>query len=398
MKFNDNFLLLKDNYLFTDIIHKTEAYQTAHPEQRLIKLGVGDVTLPLPRVVVDAMHYAVEELAHQDTFHGYGLENGYEFLRRAIVECDYSPHGVELDIDEVFISDGAGSDLGNTSELFSKDNKVAVLDPVYPAYVDTNVMAGRAGVFSEGRWSNIVYLPCTAQNHFVPELPHEKVDIIYLCFPNNPTGTTLTRSQLQLWVDYALENKSVIIFDSAYEAFIEDDDVPHSIYELKGAKQVAIEIRSYSKTAGFTGVRCGYTVVPKQTGLQKMWYRRQCTKFNGASYISQRGAEAIYSPEGKAAIMQNIAYYKHNAKIILDGLSNLGFEAYGGKNGSYIWLKTPDGIDSWTFFDKMLTECQVVCTPGVGFGSAGEGYVRFSSFGKCEDTVEAMQRLKNLKL
>ena len=398
MKINDNFLKLRDNYLFVDVMNKGNAYQASHPEQRVLKLGVGDVTRSLPEAVTEAMHKAVTDLSHEESFRGYGLEQGYDFLRHAVVENDYKPLGVDLDIDEVFISDGAGSDIGNTSELFSTDNKVAVLDPVYPAYVDTNVIAGRAGEYTEQGWGNIVYLPCTAENGFVPELPQEHVDIIYLCFPNNPTGTALTRRQLQKWVDYALENNSIIIFDSAYEIFIEDPDVPHSIYELKGAKQVAIEIRSYSKTAGFTGVRCGYTVVPKQTGLQQMWYRRQCTKFNGASYISQRGAEAIYTKDGRAGIMSNIAYYKQNAAIIRQGLIDMGIETYGGINAPYIWLRTPHNMDSWAFFDKMLQECQVLCTPGVGFGKSGQGYVRLSSFGNHEDTAEAIERMKKLKL
>ena len=398
MNINNNFLHFRDNYLFTEVLNRVKTYQALHPDQSVIKLGIGDVTRPLPSVVIAAMHKAVEDLAHEESFRGYGLENGYEFLRRKVIEQDYLPLGIELEIDEVFISDGAGSDLGNTSELFSSNNRVAVLDPVYPAYVDTNVMAGRAGEFVNGCWNNIVYLPCSAENGFVPELPNERVDIIYLCFPNNPTGTTLTRNQLQKWVDYALENESIIIFDSAYEIFIEDQDVPHSIYELKGAKQVAIEIRSYSKTAGFTGVRCGYTIVPKQTGLHKMWYRRQCTKFNGASYISQRGAEAIYTEEGRKEILKNIAYYKQNANIIREGLANMGFDIYGGKNAPYLWLRTPSDMDSWEFFDKLLQECQVSCTPGVGFGKSGQGYVRFSSFGRHEDTIEAIQRLKKLKL
>ena len=393
MKINGHFSQLRNNYMFVDVMNRGKAYQALHPDKHLIKLGIGDVTRPLPAAVIEAMHNAVSELSQEKTFRGYGLEQGYEFLRRAIVENDYRPLGVDLDIDEVFISDGAGSDLGNLSELFDCDNRVAVLDPVYPAYVDTNVMAGRAGEFIDGSWSRIVYLPCTAENGFVPGLPREKVDIIYLCFPNNPTGTTLTRSQLQPWVDYAIDNHSIIIFDSAYEIFIEDSDVPHSIYELPGAKQVAVEVRSYSKTAGFTGVRCGYTVVPKQTGLQQMWYRRQCTKFNGASYISQRGAEAIYTPEGRAGIMENIAYYKRNAALIRQSLTDSGFEVYGGRNAPYIWLRTPCETDSWAFFDTMLNEYQVLCTPGVGFGSAGQGYVRLSSFGKYEDVVEAMGRL-----
>ncbi|MBR1809945.1 MAG: LL-diaminopimelate aminotransferase [Paludibacteraceae bacterium] len=396
MNINQNFNKLQSNYLFTEIVNRGKAYQQAHPDTKLLKLGVGDVTLPLPAPIINAMHNAVEDLAHVETFHGYGLEEGNLFLRTAIIQNDYKPLGIQIDTDEVFISDGAGSDLGNTSELFDVNNHVAVLDPVYPAYVDTNVMAGRSGIWSNGRWSDIEYLPCTAENAFVPELPKTQADIIYLCFPNNPTGTTLTRQQLQLWVDYAIEHKSIIIFDSAYEIFIEEDDVPHSIYELPGAKQCAIEIRSYSKTAGFTSVRCGYTVVPKATGLNGMWYRRQCTKFNGASYISQRGAEATYSDVGRAGIMKNICYYKQNAELIRTGLQSIGYQVYGGVNAPYIWMKVPNDTDSWTFFDLLLDRCQVLCTPGVGFGMSGQGYVRFSAFGSRSDTQEAIQRIRRL--
>ncbi len=382
--FNTNFQQLKNNYLFTEIVNRGNAYQQAHPNAQLIKLGVGDVTLPLPQVVVDAMHNAVEELAHKETFRGYGLEEGSTFLRKAVIENDYKPLGIDLDMEEVFISDGAGSDLGNTSELFEKQNVVGVLDPVYPAYVDTNIMAGR----------QIVMLPCTLQNNFVPQLPKQRVDIIYLCYPNNPTGTALTHSQLKTWVDYAIENKSIIIFDSAYEAFIREQDVPHSIYEIDGAKQVAIEIRSYSKTAGFTAVRCGYTIVPKQTGLQRMWYRRQCTKYNGTSYISQRGAQATYTPQGKKQIKENIDYYLLNATNIRQSLKSMGYEVFGGVNSPYIWMRTPDNMPSWDFFDIVLNRCQVLCTPGVGFGNCGQGYVRFSAFGSHEQTQEALQRIK----
>lgn len=386
MNINTHFRELRNNYFFVDVLNKSHAYARLHPDARILHLGIGDVTLPLPDASIRAMQKAVDELAHKETFHGYGLEQGSDFLRQAILDNDYTPLGVDLSIEEVFISDGAGSDIGNTSDLFAANNRVAVLDPVYPAYVDTNVMAGR----------EITYMPCQAENGFVPEPPKEHVDILYLCFPNNPTGTTLTRDQLQRFVDYALAHKSIIIYDSAYEIFIEDPDVPHSIYELEGAKKVAIEIRSYSKTAGFTGVRCGYTIVPKETGLQQMWYRRQCTKYNGTSYISQRGAEAIYSPEGKAQVMDNIRHYKQTAQLIAEGLHSLGYEVWGGKNAPYIWCRTPHQMDSWAFFDMLLEQCQVVCTPGVGFGELGQGYVRFSAFSDRKDVEEALKRMKNL--
>lgn len=387
MKPNTFFHNLPDNYLFTDIIHRTNAYKQTHPEARLLRLGVGDVTRPLPQPIVKAMHQAVEELAHADTFRGYCLEEGYEWLRQTIIEHDYRPRGIDLQPDEVFISDGAGSDLGNLSELFDRTNRVAIMDPSYPAYVDSSLMAGR----------EILFLPSHAENRFVPELPTMQADIIYLCFPNNPTGAVLTHEQLRQWVDYAKAHQSIIIFDSAYEAFVEDADVPHSIYEIDGAKEVAIEVRSYSKTAGFTGVRCGYTVVPEQTGLRAMWLRRQCTKYNGTSYVSQRAAQAVYTPEGQEGIQANLNQYKQTARILLNGLRDLGYEVYGGTNAPYIWCRVPQGYSSWSFFDYLLDTCQVVCTPGAGFGPCGEGYVRFSAFSKREDCEEALKRLRILQ-
>lgn len=375
---------LQGNYLFTEIVNRTQAYQAQHADAKILRLGVGDVTRPLPKPVIDAMHSAVDDLAHAETFKGYGPEVGYSWLRQEIIRHDYAERGIELTEDEVFISDGAGSDLGNLSELFDGTNRVAVTEPAYPAYLDTSRMAGR----------EVELVPCVVENDFVPQLPKKRADIIYLCYPNNPTGSTLTFEQLKRWVDYARREKSLIIFDAAYEAFIEEEDVPHSIYEIEGAKEVAIEVRSYSKTAGFTAVRCGWTVVPMATGLNKMWNRRQCTKFNGASYISQRGAMAAYTPEGKAAIQENLQYYKQTAKLLYDGLREMGYAVYGGKNAPYIWCKTPNGLSSWEFFDLLLERCQVVCTPGVGFGNSGEGYVRFSAFSKREDCLEALQRMK----
>lgn len=386
MQINTNLQQMKDGYLFTEIVNRTKAYQTEHPEAAILRLGVGDITRPLPAPIVEAMHRAVEEMGEADTFRGYGLENGYAWLRQAILDNEYTPRGIDLTIDEVFISDGAGSDLGNLSELFDARNTVAVLDPSYPAYEDTTLMAGRP----------IVYLSCTAANDFVPELPSTCVDIIYLCYPNNPLGTVLTREQMTQWVQYARANKSIIIFDAAYETFIQSSEIPHSIYEIPGAKEVAIEVCSYSKSAGFTGVRCGYTIVPKATGLQAMWLRRQCTKYNGTSYISQRGAMAAYTPEGKAAIRANIAYYQQTAQLLLNGLRQLGYEVYGGVHAPYIWCRVPQGYTSRTFFDLLLNRCQVVCTPGVGFGPSGEGYVRFSAFSKREDCIKALQRMKQL--
>lgn len=386
MFINTHLQQLRGHYLFTEIANRTKAYQQTHPEAHVLRLGIGDVTLPLPSVIIEAMHRAVDELASAATFRGYGPEEGYLWLRQAIVYNDYTPRGIHVSPEEVFISDGAGSDLGNLSELFDASNSVAILEPSYPAYVDTSRMAGR----------EIIWLPCMAQNNFYPALPKQKADIIYLCFPNNPTGTVLTRDELSRWVEYARTNHSIILFDAAYEAFIEDPDVPHSIYEIEGAQEVAIEIRSFSKTAGFTAVRCGYTVVPKATGLQTMWLRRQCTKFNGASYISQRAAEATYTPEGKAAIQANLSYYKQTAQIFLEGLRTLGYEVFGGKNAPYIWCRVPHGYTSWSFFDHLLHTSQIVCTPGAGFGPTGEGFVRFSAFSNRKDVEEALKRMKKL--
>lgn len=386
MFINTHLQQLRGHYLFTEIANRTKAYQQTHPEAHVLRLGIGDVTLPLPSVIIEAMHRAVDELASAATFRGYGPEEGYLWLRQAIVDNDYTPRGIHVSPEEVFISDGAGSDLGNLSELFDASNSVAILEPSYPAYVDTSRMAGR----------EIIWLPCLAQNNFYPALPKQKADIIYLCFPNNPTGTVLTRDELSRWVEYARANHSIILFDAAYEAFIEDPDVPHSIYEIEGAQEVAIEIRSFSKTAGFTAVRCGYTVVPKETGLQTMWLRRQCTKFNGASYISQRAAEATYTPEGKAAIQANLSYYKQTAQIFLEGLRTLGYEVFGGKNAPYIWCRVQHGYTSWSFFDHLLHTSQIVCTPGAGFGPTGEGFVRFSAFSNRKDVEEALKRMKKL--
>lgn len=386
MKINTNYRNLANNYLFKEITNRVEAYQANHPGQTFLRMGVGDVTLPLPSVICEAMHRAVDELAHADTFRGYGPEEGYEWLRQTIIDHEYRPRGIELSVDEVFISEGAGSDLGNLSELFDSANRVAIMEPTYPAYLDASVMAGR----------EVIFMPCRSQNGFAPELPKQQADIIYLCFPNNPTGITLTRSQLQLWVDYAREHHSIIIFDAAYESFIEEPDVPHSIFELDGAKEVAIEVRSFSKTAGFTSVRCGYTVVPEQTGLRAMWLRRQCTKYNGTSYISQRAAMATLTPEGQAGIQANIQYYKQTAHLIFDGLRQMGYEVFGGKNAPYIWCRVPHGYTSWSFFDFLLDTCQIVCTPGVGFGPSGEGYVRFSAFSRRKDCEQALKRLSTV--
>ena len=396
---NENYLKLPGSYLFSDIAKKVAAYQAEHPEKEVIKMGIGDVTRPLVPAVIEAMHKAVDEMGTAEGFRGYGPEQGYDFLREKIVENDYAGLGIEPD--EIFVSDGAKSDCGNIGDIFGPENKVAVCDPVYPVYVDTNAMAGRAGDFAGDKWSNLYYMPCTAENGFMPELPKEKVDMIYLCFPNNPTGETLTKEQLKSWVDYARENGSVILFDSAYEAFITEADVPHSIYEVEGAKEVAIEFRSFSKTAGFTGTRCAYTVVPKAlkvngTELNALWNRRQCTKFNGVPYVIQRAAEAVYTEEGRAQIRENIDYYLGNARIIRDALEKAGLEVYGGVNSPYVWAKTPDGMKSWDFFDKLLTEAGVVTTPGSGFGPSGEGYIRFTAFSTKESTEKAMDRMTNI--
>lgn len=386
MRSNLFFQQLQNNYLFSEVNHRIETYQIMHPQAHILRLGVGDVTLPLPAPIIDAMHKAVEELGHAESFRGYSQEEGYIWLRQAIIDNDYRTRGIQLDLDEVFVSDGAGSDLGNLSELFDQHNRVAIPDPSYPAYVDASLMAGR----------DITFLPCSSDNAFVPDLPAKQADIIYLCYPNNPTGTVLTREQLQRWVDYARQNHSIIIYDGAYEAYIEEDDIPHSIYEIDGAKEVAIEVRSYSKTAGFTSVRCGYTIVPKQTGLQTMWLRRQCTKYNGTSYIAQRAAEATYTPQGKKATQANVHYYKQTAKLLRNGLQVLGYQVYGGINAPYIWCNIPQNMSSWEFFDYLLNQCQVACTPGAGFGQSGEGFIRFSAFSNRKDCEEAIKRIKKL--
>lgn len=401
---NDNFQKLPGSYLFSEIAKRVALYKESNPSAKIIRMGIGDVTLPLCDAVIKAMHKAVDEMADPSTFHGYGPEQGYKFLIDTIIKNDFEPRGVSLDSDEIFISDGAKSDTGNIGDILGLGNVVAVTDPVYPVYVDTNVMAGRAGdLLADGRWCRIVYLPCTAENGFVPELPKQKVDVIYLCFPNNPTGTTLTKTQLTEWVKYALANDALILFDAAYEAFIQEDDVPHSIYEIDGAKRCAIEFRSFSKTAGFTGTRCGFTVIPKdvtavgmngeKVQLNRLWNRRQCTKFNGTAYVIQRAAEAVYSEEGKIQVKDTIDYYMTNAKIIRNGLEAAGYTVFGGKNSPYVWAKTPDGMDSWAFFDYLLKEKNIVATPGVGFGLSGEGYIRFSALGDKDATIEAMKRL-----
>ncbi len=406
---NENFLNLQDSYLFSTIAKKVAEFSKVNPDKKIIKLGIGDVTRPIVPAVIEAMHKAVDEMAEQNSFKGYGPEQGYEFLREKISENDYKKRGIDIAIDEIFVSDGAKCDCGNIVDIFGIDNKIAITDPVYPVYLDTNVMSGRSGKYDEktGKYENIVYMPATAENNFVPELPKEKVDIIYLCFPNNPTGTTLPKEELKKWVEYAKENSAIILYDSAYEAFISDENVPHSIYEIEGAKDVAIEFRSFSKTAGFTGVRCAYAVVPKnlygftkdgeKVSINKLWNRRQCTKFNGVSYVVQKGAEAVYSKEGQEQIKENISYYMENARIIREGLEKAGFTVFGGKNAPYIWLKVPEGLSSWEFFDKLLTEANVVGTPGVGFGPSGEGYFRLTAFGTKENTIEAMDRIKNMK-
>lgn len=395
---NENFLELQDSYLFSTIAKKVAKYTKENPDKKIIKLGIGDVTKPIVPACINAMHKAVDEIGTQEGFKGYGPEQGYEFLRKAIVENDYKPRNIQISEDEVFVSDGAKCDCGNIVDIFAKENVVAITDPVYPVYLDTNIMSGR----------KIVYLPVKEENGFKPELPKEKVDMIYLCFPNNPTGTILEKEELKKWIDYAKENKSIIIYDAAYEAFISEDNIPHSIYEIEGAKDVAIEFKSYSKTAGFTGVRCAYVVIPKsvkgytkegnQIELNKLWNRRTCTKFNGVSYIVQRAAEATYSEQGKKEIEQNINYYLENAKIIKQGLESAGFTCYGGINSPYIWLKVPKNMTSWEFFDKLLEEVNVVGTPGSGFGTNGEGYFRLTAFGTKENTLEAIERIKNWKL
>ena len=398
---NENYQKLPGSYLFSEIARRVAAYSEANPAKRLIRLGIGDVTRPLVPAVTQAMHQAVDEMATVTGFHGYGPEQGYAFLREAIAKEDYQARGADIAPDEIFVSDGAKSDCGNIGDIFGVDNVVAVCDPVYPVYVDTNAMAGRAGHYDgdKGRWDRLVYMPCVAENGFSPDIPSQPVDLIYLCFPNNPTGAVATRAQLQAWVDHANATGAVILFDSAYEAFITDPAIPHSIFEIPGAKTCAIEFRSFSKTAGFTGTRCAYTVIPKDlvrggVALNGMWNRRQCTKFNGAPYVVQRGAAAVYTPEGRAQVRETIGYYLNNARVIREGLAGAGLTVCGGENSPYVWARTPDGLSSWAFFDRLLQQANVVTTHGAGFGPSGEGYIRLTAFGGAEDTVEAVERIK----
>lgn len=403
MNVNENYLKLPGSYLFSTIAKKVAEYTAANPDKDVIKLGIGDVTQPICPAVIKALHKAMDEMGTPEGFHGYAPDLGYSFLREKMSECDYKARGCNIEPDEVFISDGAKSDSGNIQELFSEDAVIAVTDPVYPVYVDSNVMGGRTGVYDEktGVWSNVVYMPCTAENNFIPSFPDKVPDVIYLCLPNNPTGTTLKKDELQKWVDYANEHDSVIIFDSAYEAYISEDDVPHTIYECEGARTCAIEIRSFSKNAGFTGLRLGATIVPKDlkrngASLHDMWARRHGTKFNGAPYIVQRAGEAVYSKEGQKETKAQVAYYMKNASYILNGLKDAGYEVYGGINAPYIWLKTKDNMTSWEFFDYLLTTANVVGTPGSGFGPSGEHYFRLTAFGTYENTVRAIDRIKKL--
>ncbi|MDR0995132.1 MAG: LL-diaminopimelate aminotransferase [Tannerella sp.] len=391
---NENFLKLEESYLFAEIARRVETFRASHPKEKLIRLGIGDVTEPLPQAVIQAMHKAVDEMGRRESFHGYAPDQGYDFLRETIVKNDYETRGIHVDMDEIFVSDGAKCDTGNIGDILAQGNRVALTDPVYPVYVDTNRMAGRS----------IAYLPSTAENGFRPPLPDEPADVIYLCYPNNPTGTTLPREELKRWVDYALENRSLILYDAAYEAYIRQADVPHSIYEIEGARRVAIEFRSFSKTAGFTGQRCAFTVVPhelegytaagKQIALHGLWSRRTSTKFNGVSYVTQRGAQAVYSPEGQAQVKATVDYYMENARILREGLQACGWEVYGGTDAPYIWLRTPRGVSSWEFFGQLLSKLHIVGTPGVGFGPSGEGYLRLTAFGRREDTLEATERLR----
>ena len=400
---NKNYLKLPGSYLFSNIAKKVAAYQEAHPQDQIVRLGIGDVTQPLAPAVIDALHKAVDEMAHGETFHGYAPDLGYEFLRTAIAKNDYADRGCSISADEIFVSDGAKSDSGNIQEIFGVDNKVAVCDPVYPVYVDTNVMAGRTGEYNRDRenFDGVIYMPCLEENGFLPELPKETPDLIYLCFPNNPSGAAITKDRLQEWVDYANKTGAVIIYDAAYEAYITEEGIPHSIYECDGARTCAIEIRSFSKNAGFTGVRLGFTVVPKDlvregVRLHDLWARRHGTKFNGAPYIVQKAGEAVYSPEGKAQLKEQVAYYMRNAHYIYNGLKDAGYSVSGGVNAPYIWLKTPRGVTSWEFFDHLLEKAHVVGTPGSGFGAAGEGYFRLTAFGSYENTQEAIRRIQAL--
>lgn len=402
-KINENYLKLPGSYLFSTIGKKVREFKEANKDKSVISLGIGDVTLPLAPAVIDSLHEAVDEMSKPETFKGYAPDLGYEFLRQAIADNDYKARGVDIAIDEIFVSDGAKSDSGNIGDIFSVDNKIAVCDPVYPVYVDTNAMAGRTGDYieAEQRWSNVIYMPCTAATNFAPELPKEEPDIIYLCFPNNPTGSTVTKDELQTWVDYALKTGAVIIYDAAYEAYISEENVPHTIYECDGAKGCAIELRSFSKNAGFTGTRLGFTVIPKElkcngVSLNSLWARRHGTKFNGAPYIIQKAGAAIYTEDGKKQTKEQVAYYMNNAKVIRESLAQAGYTVSGGINAPYIWLKTPDNMTSWEFFDMLLEKANVVGTPGSGFGPSGEGYFRLTAFGSYENTLAAIERIKKL--
>ena len=407
---NENYLKLQGSYLFAEIAHRVQKFKAENPKAEVISLGIGDVTLPLPQVSIEAMHKAVDEMANKETFRGYGPEQGYAFLREKIRDVIYKSRGVDVETDEIFVSDGAKSDCGNIQEIFGLDNTIAITDPVYPVYLDTNIMAGRTGLVKEdGTFEGVVYMPCTAENNFTPELPKQHVDMIYLCSPNNPTGTTLSRDELAKWVKYAKENKSIILYDAAYSYYITEEDVPHTIYEIEGAKEVAIEFRSFSKTAGFTGTRCGYIVLPKavkgytkdgkEQALNPLWNRRHTTKFNGTPYIIQRGAEAVLTEEGQKQVKEMVGYYMENAKIIREGLASLGLTVFGGVNSPYVWLKVPAGMTSWDFFDKLLHEANIVGTPGSGFGPSGENYFRLTAFGSRENTLKAVERIKTqLKL
>lgn len=406
-KINENYLKLQAGYLFPEIGRRVSAFVAANPGKKVIRMGIGDVTRPLVASVTKAFHEGVDEMAHADTFRGYGPEQGYAFLREVIAENDYQKRGIDIPADDIFISDGSKCDTGNIQEIFGHDNKVGICDPVYPVYADTTVMSGKTDGFDSGYYKGIIYMPCTKENGFIPEFPEETPDLIFLCFPNNPTGAVATKEELKKWVDYARKNRSIILYDAAYEAFITEEEIPHSIYEIEGAKEVAIEFRSFSKTAGFTGTRCAFTVVPRELmaydsagkahPVKPLWNRRQTTKFNGVSYPVQKAAAAIYTPEGKKEIAEVISYYLENARIMKESLLEQGYEVYGGVNAPYIWVKTRDGMSSWEFFDKVLSEANVVGTPGSGFGPAGEGYFRFSAFADRESTIEAMQRIKSMK-
>lgn len=407
VEINQNFLKLQNNYLFSRINQKVNVYKKKNPKAKIIRLGIGDVSLPIPKTITNAIQDAAKEMSQEETFRGYGPEQGYEFLREKIVKNDYEDKGITIDIEEVFVSDGAKCDVGNIVDLFSKNNVIAIPDPVYPVYLDTNVISGRSGEYDEyiQMYYDIVYMTASEENNFEP-LPEElkkDVDIIYLCSPNNPTGVAMSRETLKKWVEYAQIHNSIILYDAAYEAFIQDENLPHSIYEIEGAKEVAIEFKSFSKTAGFTGLRCAYTVIPKELQIEnisinELWSRRQCTKFNGVSYVIQKGAEAVFSEDGKGKLRENIQYYQENARMIKEGLAKIGINAYGGVNAPYIWMKIPNKIKSWDFFDLLLEKTQIVGTPGIGFGPSGEGYFRLSAFGKREDMQEAITRIKTLKI